>query len=180
MTSPRTECVHHDCVVTHVGEDCPLCLARGDASREKRGILHGFLREGIVDVHLNPDIPGVVLPPHLMEFEQVVLNLGHQMAVPIPDLNLDEDGITATLSFDRSPFTVKLPWESVFGISIGEKGAVWVASMPVEFREKVRARQAVVTRKEPEIMGVEEVHMNQQGRPVGRFSVIDGGSKKEG
>ena len=62
----------------------------------------------------------------------VALDLGYDTAVPIPDLQCEDDGIIATLSFDRKPFQVYIPWETVFAITVSEtgKGVVWPSDMP--------------------------------------------------
>jgi hypothetical protein len=55
------------------------------------------------------------------------------MPVPIPDLRLDDDGMSCTLSFNRSPFFCVVPWASVFAM-VGEdgRGMVWPDDVPAE------------------------------------------------
>jgi hypothetical protein len=65
-----------------------------------------------VFVALDGGAPGVVLPEHLLG-EQVVLDYNLNAAIPIPDLEATEDGIRATLSFSREPFTTFVPWSAV-------------------------------------------------------------------
>ena len=57
---------------------------------------------------------------------QVVLQVGLDMPVPIPDLRVDEEGVFGTLSFKGVPFTCFVPWGAVFAL-VGEdaKGMVW-------------------------------------------------------
>ena len=38
------------------------------------------------------------------------------MAVPIPDLRVDSEGISGTLSFSRKPFKVRIPWDAIFAL----------------------------------------------------------------
>jgi hypothetical protein len=65
-----------------------------------------------VFVALDGGSPGVVLPEHLLG-EQVVLDYNLNAAIPIPDLEATDDGIRATLSFSREPFTTFVPWSAV-------------------------------------------------------------------
>lgn len=95
-------CEHTNCIVDYDGEECPLCLILEDTRREKRGLTHGFMRVGAVDIHLWPaGHPQTRLPDYLMELPTVVLNIGYEMPIPIPDLDLGEEGIAATLWYDQ-------------------------------------------------------------------------------
>src|SRR3954463_6843697 len=60
------------------------------------------------------------------------------MPVPIPDLRLDEESMSCTLSFNRSPFYCVVPWSSVFAM-VGEdgRGMVWPDDVPQELAVKV-------------------------------------------
>ena len=86
-----------------------------------------LLLRGNLLVHLDPTTPGVVLPDDLGEQDSLVLQLGLDMTVPIPDLHLDDSGIVATLSFTRTPFTCRIPWEAVHALVGKEnrKGLFW-------------------------------------------------------
>ncbi|MET0343786.1 MAG: ClpXP protease specificity-enhancing factor SspB [Polyangiales bacterium] len=84
-------------------------------------------------VHLDPRRPGVLVPARLRNQAQVVLQVGLDMPVPIPDLRVDEEGIFGTLSFKGIPFTCFVPWSATFAL-VGEdaKGMVWSKEMPEE------------------------------------------------
>jgi hypothetical protein len=47
----------------------------------------------------------------------IVLEYGLDMPVPIDDLRTTDEGVFATLSFDRSPFSTFVPWESVIAMA---------------------------------------------------------------
>src|SRR5207302_8653157 len=68
------------------------------------------------------------------------LNLSYRYA--IPDLEVDDQRIQATLSFGGQAFQCVLPWESVFGITSNASGdgQVWPEDLPVEVVETA-ARQ---------------------------------------
>jgi hypothetical protein len=63
------------------------------------------------------------------------------MPKPIPDLNVDEEGISCTLSFSNSPHYCFLPWGAVYAlIGASGRGMVWPEDVPKEV-----AGQYVVT-----------------------------------
>jgi stringent starvation protein B len=84
-------------------------------------------------VHLDPRQAAVVVPPWFKKQPQLVLQIGLNMPVPIPDLRLDDDGMSCTLSFNRSPFFCAVPWAAVFAM-VGEdgRGMVWPDDVPAE------------------------------------------------
>ena len=78
------------------------------------------------------------VPGWLRGQPQVVLQIGLDLPIPIPDLRVDDGGIQGTLSFNRSPFTCHVPWPAVFAV-VGEngRGMVWPESMPEEIAAEV-------------------------------------------
>lgn len=98
---------------------------------EKRQILLELLKDAWVYVHLDPRRDGVALPEFLRQEPRVVLQYGYNMPVPIADLAIDEEGIKATLSFRRQPFSTLIPWSAVFALSDGEdRHFVWETDVP--------------------------------------------------
>ncbi len=99
----------------------------------KKDVARALLLRGSVFVHLDPRRPGVLVPARLRNQAQVVLQIGLDMPVPIPDLRVDEEGIFGTLSFKGIPFSCFVPWGAVFAL-VGEdtKGMVWSKEMPAE------------------------------------------------
>lgn len=104
----------------------------------KKDVARGLLLRGSIFVHLDPRKPGVQVPTWLREQAQVVLQLGLDMPVPIPDLRVDDSGVFGTLSFQRSPFTCSVPWSAVFAL-VGDdgKGMVWPEDLPPEIAAEV-------------------------------------------
>ena len=109
-----------------------------DTLPEKREVARMLLVKGSVFVHIDPRIQGVIVPDWLRKQPQLVLQVGLDLPVPIPDLAIDEDGVYATLSFNRSAFSCRMPWEAVFAL-VGDdgKGMVWPESFPVEIAHEV-------------------------------------------
>lgn len=101
----------------------------------KKDVALALLEQGSVHVHLDPRTGGVVVPLHFKKQAQLVLQVGLNMAVPIPDLHVEDDGIACTLSFNRSPFYCVIPWAAVFAL-VGDdgRGLVWPESVPRELQ----------------------------------------------
>jgi len=106
----------------------------------KKDVALALLERSNVDVYLDPRARGVVVPPQFRKEPRLILKIGLNMPVPIPDLQLDEEGVSCTLSFNRSPFFCIMPWSSVFAL-VGEdgRGMVWPEDVPGELAAKVMA-----------------------------------------
>ena len=82
-------------------------------------------------VHLDARRAGVQLPARFLAEAHLRLDYGYGFQPPIPDLTIDDDGIRATLSFNRQPFATFVPWESVYVIAdFDGNGAVWQDDIP--------------------------------------------------
>lgn len=93
----------------------------------------------------------MVVPVGFRKQPQLVLQVGLNMPVPIPDLHLDDDGISCTLSFSREAFRCVVPWSSVFAM-VGEdgRGMVWPDDVPAEVARQAQVRAVdSIPRKEP-------------------------------
>ncbi len=100
---------------------------------KKEAVLYFLEHTSVVQVHLDPRKKGVSLPVALTKQPQIALDLGMNRPVPIRDLSVDDDGITCTLSFNRTPFFCILPWHSIFAMVSHEgKPVVWPNDVPVE------------------------------------------------
>lgn len=95
-------------------------------------------------IHLDPRRPEVTVPKWFTGQPQLVLQVGLNMAIPIPDLKVDEKGITCTLSFNRAPFWCKIPWTAIYAL-VGEdgRGGVWPDDVPpeIQLQQKQNAQQ---------------------------------------
>jgi hypothetical protein len=106
----------------------------------KKEVALALLERSSVYVHLDPRQGAVIVPVWLKKQPQLVLQVGLNMPVPIPDLKVDDEGMSCTLSFNRAPFYCVVPWSSVFAM-VGDdgRGVVWPDDVPAEV-----ARQAQV------------------------------------
>ncbi|WP_394823506.1 ClpXP protease specificity-enhancing factor SspB [Pendulispora albinea] len=115
----------------------------------KKEVALALLERSSVHVHLDPRVASVIVPPWFKSQPQLVLQIGLNMPVPIPDLHLDDDGMSCTLSFNRSPFHCVVPWASVFAM-VGEdgRGMVWPDDVPVEVSRQTRPVQVAPAPKD--------------------------------
>jgi stringent starvation protein B len=107
----------------------------------KKDVALALLEQATVLVHLDPRGEQVQVPPWFKRQPQLVLQIGLNMPKPIPDLNVDDQGISCTLSFSNAPHYCHLPWSSVYAlIGASGRGMVWPDDVPKEV-----AGQYVVT-----------------------------------
>ncbi len=119
-------------------------------------------------VYLDPRAPGVRVPEWLASQPQLVLQIGLDLPVPIPDLRVDDGGVFGTLSFNRAPFTCAVPWDAVFAL-VGDDGMgmVWQDAMPEEIAAEVEQAEKKAERAKPEKRGP-------------RLRAIEGGATESG
>ncbi len=99
----------------------------------KKVVALALIEQSSVHLHLDPRAPGVVVPAWFKQQPQLVLQVGMNMPVPIPDLYLDDEKMSCTLSFNRSPFFCIIPWDAVFAMRGDDgRGMVWPDSLPPE------------------------------------------------
>jgi stringent starvation protein B len=90
-----------------------------------------LLKEGWTSLHLDARRPGVVVPAHLKNEAHLVLQYGHDLPIPIPDLVIDDDGVTATLSFSRTPYRTVVPWSAVYVVASDDgRGVLYHEDIP--------------------------------------------------
>ena len=102
-----------------------------------------LLEQASMYIHLDPRADSVKVPPSFKNQPQLVLQVGLNMAVAIPDLHVDEHGLSCTLSFSRTPFFCMIPWPAVFAL-VGENGQamVWAEDVPAEVAAQAQAQKA--------------------------------------
>ncbi len=109
----------------------------------KKDVALALLEQASMYVHLDPRAEAVQVPTWFKKQPQLVLQVGLNMAVPIPDLHVDEHGLSCTLSFNRSPFFCMIPWPAIFAL-VGENGQamVWAEDVPAEVAAQAQAQKA--------------------------------------
>jgi stringent starvation protein B len=97
----------------------------------KREAFLALLREGWTSLHLDARRSGVVVPPNLRHEPHLVLQYGHDLPIPIPDLEVDEYGVRATLSFSRIPQLTVVPWSAVYVVVCNDgRGILFAEDVP--------------------------------------------------
>ena len=147
----------------------------------KKDVARALLLRGSVFVHLDPRADQTVVPERLRQQPQVVLQVGLDMPVPIPDLRVDDAGVYGTLSFKGVPFTCFVPWDSVFAL-VGDdaKGMVWPTEMPEEIASEVHTDDELApTSMHGEAADVVDLFEYRMSRPQGRSSAPPSRRKSE-
>lgn len=147
----------------------------------KRDVMLALLQHtDSVFVNFDPRRDGVVVPAHLKRQPRVVLQYGLNMRIPIPDLDVGEDGIGATLSFEGRPTWTFVPWAAVFAIiSQDQKGMLWESDLPreieAEHKKQTAPGEAKKSAQPPAGKG------NSKRPPAGKrpaLRAVDGGADK--
>jgi stringent starvation protein B len=109
----------------------------------KKDVALALLQGPSLFIHLDPRKPEVIVPLHFKKQAQLVLQVGLNMAVPIPDLHVDDEGVSCTLSFNRSPFWCRLPWSAIYALVGDDKrGMIWPDEVPAEVENAQRPKGA--------------------------------------
>lgn len=90
-----------------------------------------LLAEGWTSLHLDARREGVVVPAHLKGEPHLVLQYGHDLPILIPDLHVDEYGVSATLSFEWTPRATVVPWSAVYVVTAADgRGVLYQEDIP--------------------------------------------------
>ncbi len=118
----------------------------------KKDVALALLERASVFVHLDPRDDEVLVPAWFKRQPQLVLQVGLNMAVRIPDLEVGDDAVSCTLSFTRSPHYCYVPWKAVYAL-VGEdgRGMVWPEDIPPE----VAAQTQSITQRRPSLRSLE-------------------------
>lgn len=147
----------------------------------KRHILESLLEKGNVLLHINPQVKETIkLPPGLDDAYNVVLCIGYETPFPIPDLNLTEKAVEATLTASREQFHCIIPWKSIYYMGLlGDLGQGWPSDAPLALFHHWHARLAAPldeVKKELENEGVSTVYEEATYPPKKKnpFTIISG------
>ncbi len=87
----------------------------------KQQAFFALLKEGWTSLHLDARRTGVLVPESFRNEAHLILQYGHDLPIPIPDLEIDEGGVRATLSFSRTAHVTFVPWSAVYAVT-GDDG----------------------------------------------------------
>jgi stringent starvation protein B len=144
----------------------------------KKDVANALLEQSTLFIHLDPRSDQVKVPPWFKKQPQLVLQVGHNMAVRIPDLDVGDEALSCTLSFNRSPHFCWIPWGAVFAL-VGEngRGMVWPDDVPKEVAAQAAQQQkkdaapklhAVPTEKPREAVGETEKLSSGEGEEAAK------------
>ena len=144
----------------------------------KKEVALALLERSNVDVYLDPRAKGVVVPPQFRKEPRLILKIGLNMPVPIPDLRLDDESMSCTLSFNRAKFFCVVPWLSVFAM-VGDdgRGMVWPDDVPQELAVRVDNQQRPTSVSGP---GPVSVPPLEEAAPIPSSSASSPSSNRKG
>ncbi len=118
-------------------------------ARAKRDAVAHGLTIGPVLVDLDPRQHGVAAPEEFRECITLALRFGHNLTPAIHDLELNDEHLAGTLSFDGKPCRCVIPWRAVWAASVdgGAHLGTWKDSIPVELRKRDPAPPAPTAEK---------------------------------
>lgn len=81
-----------------------------------------MLKRGMIQVLFEP--ADATVPEDFKRQKHLMLEFGYVMPIPIPDLALDDHGISGTLSFPgRRPMWCMVPWTCVLEVQLAYEAA---------------------------------------------------------
>ncbi len=125
----------------------------------KQQAFFALLKEGWTSLHLDARRAGVVVPESFRNEAHLILQYGHDLPIPIPDLEIDEGGVRATLSFSRTAHLTFVPWSAVYAVT-GDDGR------GVLFAEDVPSDVSVVAAPVPETTDAVADELEAQAVPA--------------
>lgn len=131
-------------------------MAVSTGAKSKRDVTRALLLRGTVFLHVDPRREGVSVPDYLGEQPQVVLQIGLNMPIPIPDLRVTTAGVQATLSFNRMSYACIIPWTAVFAV-VGDEGQgmMWREDVPPEISAELERFETRNEKPRLEVVGSE-------------------------
>ena len=145
----------------------------------KAAMLEELISIGDVLVILNPRTKGVLVPRYLQSDPELALEVGLNMATPIPDLEIGELGMQATLTFSGDIFRCWVPWDAVFAMqqSGGGAGVVWPDFAPPDSElskaKGVVLRPVVVRADDPRAGAGDDAEAPKVGDQPPRLHLVD-------
>src|SRR3954454_592993 len=126
-----------------------------------------LLREGWTSLHLDARRAGVVVPEALRGEPHLVLQYGHDLPIAIPDLEIDEYGVRATLSFSRAAHLTVIPWTAVYVVACDDgRGVLYSEDVPDDV-PVIAARQTIESDALPDgEAGVDEASAETEAEEV--------------
>lgn len=126
---------------------------------QKKAILEEFLSHGTTRVVVDGTHPLTKLPEYLLEDFSVHLDLSYDFGIRFP-MSLEDDGIRAVLSFNRSSFLCFIPWDALWMAQVQEGPEPRLIIFPESVPPTIQRRAEAAHRR-------------------ASFKVIEGGTEEE-
>lgn len=96
-------------------------------ARLKCAFVQELLANGVAMLLVDARREGVEVPEALRDQGKLVLRLGYRLTPPIPDIEVDDEAVTATLTFGPLLYHCVVPWSAVISAfdSLGQIGFCW-------------------------------------------------------
>jgi stringent starvation protein B len=74
----------------------------------------------------------VIVPAKYASDPELRLRIARELDPPVPDLVIDDRGVSASLQFDGQPFHCTVPWFALYGVQLEvlEAGQFWREDVP--------------------------------------------------
>jgi len=152
-----------------------------EARQHKRRAFEALLKLGRVFLTLDSRVPGTKMPSEHQGKAAITLLFGLDLPVEIPDLHVDNEKISVTLSFDRQAHHCVIPWDAVwYLVPQNEKqGIVFESSLPPEAEKQIWEQGGLRPLDLDEYLDGKEESSRMQESEVrdeasAKFQVIDG------
>ena len=123
-------------------------MGSGERLPAKKDVMLALLENADVFIHLDPRRDNVRVPQWFKKQPHLVLQIGLNMPVAITDLEVCEDSVSCTLSFNRSPFFCWIPWSAVYAlVGSDNRAMVWPEDIPPEVAAQAAKAAAVAEQK---------------------------------
>jgi len=128
-------------------------------SEYKQIVLELFLAFGTTRVAVNGAHSLIKLPEYLLGNPNVHLDLSYNFGTNFP-MSLDDDGIRAVLSFNKTPFSCFIPWDALWLVMSQDSSKPHLILFPESVPPSVQKQVDAARRR-------------------ASFKVIEGGTKEE-
>lgn len=110
----------------------------------KRQFVDELLERGPVLIHINACSDEVDIPDRLRGNPKLVLRFGYGLSPAITDLEVDDEGVSGTLTFGGIPHHCMLPWPAVYAAvsESDQRGMVWPDDVPPAVLEQMTDDEA--------------------------------------
>lgn len=143
----------------------------------KRDLVTQLLMQGPVLVHVDAGHESVSVPEHLAGDAKLVLRFGYDLRPRIPDLSVETDALSGTLTFNGAPFMCVLPWAAVYAVvsEVDERGMVWPEDLPkAVLQEMASQAQMPSAGPTPAMLGeIEESVKKPAKRRASHLKLVD-------